>query len=126
MNRQELQAAIQEKSAEIAELQTELNESYGRTLVACITNTYGQGCGKKSQIRKLTHIQPYWYVPPSGCSDGDYWTADNESQWDCPHCGHRNRAHKYERPEVMELRQYFGKQATTHDEQGRPPKVDES
>ncbi len=106
-------------------LSQELDLNLSKTLVACTDNCYGSGCGKKTQIGKLTHIQPFYYVEPYGCTGGDYWATEDESQWDCPKCGHRNRAYKYDRFEVFALKRNFGQQATTHDRYGRPPKIDE-
>jgi len=42
-------------------------------------------CNKGTTIAKLTFIQTKWYVPPRGCSEGDYWN-NGEGQWQCPHC----------------------------------------
>jgi len=47
-------------------------------------------CEKRNQIKSTTYIQKWWYVPPSGCTEGAYW-AESEGQWLCKHCGHINR-----------------------------------
>jgi len=107
-----------EKKLEAVELKREKlkaaqAEALGKKLVTCTSTFQGKGCGKKSQIKNLTFIQTHYYVRPYSCDGGDYWKAE-EGQFDCPKCGHRNRL--YDRPEITELKQYFGK---IHDEYDR-------
>lgn len=122
MTRREIEQKLAELDAKRVQLVDKLNNSKGRTLVECTNNMYGGGCGKKMQIRTLTHIQTWWYVHPHGCTGGDYWSMD-EGQFDCAHCGHRNRL--YDRKEIQDIKQHFGNHVTSHDENGHPPKIDE-
>lgn len=71
----------------------------GRKTVRC------GGCGKSTQIGKLTYIQTHWYVRPYSCNGGDYW-KEGEGQYDCPKCGTRNRL--YNLPEMETLKYSFG------------------
>jgi hypothetical protein len=41
------------------------------------------GCGKMHKIKDCVAIQTHYYVPPSGCTDGAYW-SDSEMQVICP------------------------------------------
>jgi hypothetical protein len=47
-------------------------------------------CRKRCLIANVTLYQTYWHVPPSGCSDGDYW-REGECQFVCHHCNYANR-----------------------------------
>ena len=47
-------------------------------------------CGGRTQIKKLTLLQTYWYERPYGCTGGDTWYA-GERQVQCPKCGFVNR-----------------------------------
>lgn len=49
------------------------------------------GCFKRTQISKITIIQDHWYVPPRGCTGGDYWNTSNEVYVPCPKCNTINR-----------------------------------
>lgn len=87
-----------------------------QTPLACEQSFQGPGCGKKSKICDLTYIQTYYY-DNEPYAEG--WRPDNEAQWDCPYCGHKNKSYstvtqytKTEngpRPWVMALKPYFGK-----------------
>jgi len=75
--------------------------------VTCLGSTFDdRGCGAKLHVSDLVYIQTHWYVPPSGCTDGDYWNT-GEGQFVCPKCGCTNRL--YERPEVEKLKAHFKK-----------------
>lgn len=107
-----------EKKLEVVEkkrqfLRAAQAEALGRKTVTCTTSSSGKGCGRRSQIRTLTYIQTHFHVPPYSCTEGDYWTA-GEGQFDCPKCDNRNRL--YDRPEVMELKRYFGGIKDVNDE----------
>jgi hypothetical protein len=93
-------------------LLAEQAEALGRKIVTCTNNCWGEGCGKKTQIRSLVFIQTHYYVTPHGCNGGDYW-VDAEGQFDCLKCGHRNRLHN--RPYIAELRPYFASIRNEHD-----------
>ncbi len=54
----------------------------------------------------MTYIRDHYYVRPSGCSDGDYWTVvETDAMFLCPHCQYVNRL--YNRPEFLKLRSAF-------------------
>lgn len=48
------------------------------------------GCGKMHRIKDCVVIQDHYYVPPSGCTDGAYWTP-TELQIICPDTDNKNR-----------------------------------
>ena len=49
-------------------------------------------CKKGSKIRNLEFINAHYYVPPYGCTGGDYWnTDDSNSGFICVKCNIRNR-----------------------------------
>lgn len=121
MARREIERKLADVDAKRAKLLAELDASKRRTLVTCTRNCYGDGCGAKTQIGKLIYIQTRWHVPPSGCTEGDYW-LDSEGQFDCPKCGHRNRL--YDRKDIEALKYQFKGIVDTYDEHGYPPKVD--
>ncbi len=83
-------------------LRAEQAKALGRK--TCTSAFRDIGCGKKFQIHTLVYIQTHNYVSPYGCTGGDYW-KQGEGQFECPECGARNRL--YNRPEIMELSQYF-------------------
>lgn len=105
-------AALDKKREALAAVRQDL---LSRTKVRCTTTYSRKGCGKEAEIRDLVYIQTHWYVPPSGCSDGDYWRS-GEGQYECPHCGHLNRLH--DRPEIVSLSSMFRGITDTHDERG--------
>jgi len=72
---------LEQVEQEISKLQKERTNLLRQTVAKC------SHCGKGTTIAKLTFIQTKWYVPPRGCSEGDYW-EDDEGQWQCPHCEH--------------------------------------
>lgn len=47
-------------------------------------------CRKDVDVEELTLIDKLYHVPPSGCTDGDYWTH-SEYAFRCPHCNVINR-----------------------------------
>mgnify|MGYP000318323032 CR=1 FL=1 len=49
-------------------------------------------CEKRTQIKKATIIKDNYYVQPSGCTGGDYWTF-NEYLFYCSKCNNTNRAY---------------------------------
>lgn len=98
----------------LSALDKELNESNSRTYVVCEDNCYGKGCGKRTQIRKLTYIRTHWYSNEPYNED---W-REGDGQFDCPHCGHRNRL--YNRAEVKKLKYNFGRIVESFDERWRP------
>lgn len=129
MNRSDIEMKLQDLAEEKRELEYALKSIKGRKFAACSNNCYGKGCGKRTRIGKLTAINLFWHVQPSGCSGGDYWLSSNELQWDCPKCGHRNRCYKStyggDHPELYEFKEFFGRQVASHDSYGYPPAPDE-
>lgn len=102
-------AAIDEKRDELT---ARLSDAVAQTRVKCLANCYGKGCGQTSAIRDLVYLQTHWYVPPSGCSDGDYW-RQGEGMYECLHCGHMNRL--YERADIEALKHLFRGVVDTYD-----------
>ena len=105
---------IEEKIAklekELEETTKQRNEHLGQTAVICSKKS----CGKGFEIKDLTFLYPIYYVPPSGCTGGDYWSSDdNDGYWVCPSCNTRNRL--YRRPEILELRHLFKKRLSIDD-----------
>jgi len=98
---------------EQAKLTEEVEDILGYTQVECTRNCHGAGCGAFSPIRELIYIQTHWYVEPSGCTGGDYWCL-GEGNFDCPHCGHRNRL--YDRKPIEDLKRLFLGVANEHRE----------
>lgn len=80
----------------------ELSVALSRTFARCTGS--GRACGRTTQIRNLVYIQTHFYVRPHSCTEGDYW-KQGEGQFDCPHCGHRNRL--YDRPKLEKLKRLF-------------------
>jgi len=49
-------------------------------------------CKKRTRISKATIIVDYFYVPPRGCTGGDYWNF-NEYLYCCSKCNVNTRAY---------------------------------
>lgn len=88
----------------LREIEDRIEVLESKTQITCIGNKYGDGCGKKTEVRKLVYIQTHWYESPWGCTGGDDWHR-GEGNFDCPKCGHRNRL--YNRQELEELKYLF-------------------
>jgi hypothetical protein len=43
-------------------------------------------CGKRSRLGDLIYFQDNYYVPPRGCTEGDYHVPQEEGYTFCPHC----------------------------------------
>lgn len=45
-------------------------------------------CERGTQVRFLNIMVVQYYVPPSGCTDGAYWTEGNKPEYEitCPKC----------------------------------------
>lgn len=77
------------------------------TTVTCGNNfefSQLKGCGSTFSIKNVVYVQTLRYVPPSGCTDGDYWTND-EGRWKCPACSKHNRL--FNKPEITKLKHLF-------------------
>ena len=49
-------------------------------------------CNKGTRVKNVTIIRPHYYVPPSGCNDGAYWTlCFNEYESYCIYCNKFSR-----------------------------------
>lgn len=75
---------------ELDRIQRLIEQRESRTLVQC-------QCRLAFPIGELEYIQTQWYVPPHGCTGGDYW-KDGEGRWKCPECGRVNRL--YDKPDI--------------------------
>jgi hypothetical protein len=102
---------LAEANRQIKELELKLDVLYdhrakalSRITVECTNNIHGEGCGKRTQIGKLEYIQLWYYVPPRGCTEGDYHVP-SDGEFICIKCGHKNRL--WNRPKIMELKRYF-------------------
>ena len=90
MNLQTLNARIAAVSAKhdkiLGGLKEERRGAIKRYIISCVH------CAKKSTLGKWGFVQDYWYTPPSGCSDGDYWNSSeaNLCHIACPSCRHTN------------------------------------
>lgn len=98
----QLERAVKLAQEGLRSTKAELNGALSRTLARCTGR--GRPCGRSTQIRKLIYIQTFFYIRPHGCTEGDYWKR-GEGQFDCPHCGHRNRL--YDRPGLVKLKHLF-------------------
>lgn len=85
-------------------LDKKIDKKLSETIVLCTNNNHGKGCGMGMYIKDLEYIQTYWYESPYGCTGGDNW-YQGEGNFNCPHCGHRNRL--YDRKEIQELKHLF-------------------
>lgn len=74
-----------ERLADAARIQNQIDAAQGRRKLLC------HHCGRRSEIKKTTYIQPYWYERPYGCTGGDTWHLSREGRFVCLHCGWENR-----------------------------------
>lgn len=79
--------AIEKIEKQIDVLKGKLKKAKQRQKLECLH------CHKKTAIEQLTLVVMRYYVEPSGCSDGDYWTegANPEFRVKCPHCNKESR-----------------------------------
>lgn len=72
-----------ELSREIEHLKSELARVRHNRFWQC------PNCNAKRQIKNLYIGKVYFYIHPSGCSDGDYWTTGTSPEYQvfCPNCG---------------------------------------
>lgn len=71
---------------EIAELTAQLNDLQASRRITC------PACKKQTPLLKAILIEHYSYVPPSGCTEGDYHTL-SEHEFYCGKCKTYNRAY---------------------------------
>lgn len=66
-----------------------------------------KNCGKRSEVRHCTYLLHHGYIPPRGCTGGDYYVIDAEG-WRCPKCEHDHRLYSREDDTwLKELRRSF-------------------
>lgn len=112
-----IETKISKLEKELDKLRELKKEKDARKMVTC-----GR-CKKKSQIRKVTYIQTYWYVKPYSCTGGDYWCM-GEGQFICPKCGVRNRLLSDEAKKWVNYKKLFAKIEDDYkDNAKRPPSV---
>lgn len=60
---------------------------------------------RKTVVGDLTLLVQHYYVPPRGCTEGDYWTTGSPPTYEiaCPACGYRTRYSAGLAPEAYEL-----------------------
>ena len=80
----------QRLTKQLSDTENEIQQLFGETEVVCTGSILGKGCLTTHLIKNLVYIQTFYYIPPRGCSDGDYYKA-GEGQTDCPFCGNRIR-----------------------------------
>lgn len=63
-------------------------------------------CSKQLTIGKLVYYIEEFYISPTGCTGGDYYTSDDsEHFYVCPHCSVRSRL--FDRPDLRKLKANF-------------------
>lgn len=121
MRRSEIVKRRSELEAQLDEIKKLESKSNRSIRIKCTSNCYGKGCGRMMAIGSIDYIQVMYYVEPYSCTGGDYW-KESEGQFDCKHCGHRNRL--YDRKKFELLHRYFKSVVYSHDRVGYPPKID--
>lgn len=71
-------------------------------------------CKRSFPVGELTHIQTHDYIPPRGCTEGDYW-IEGEGEWQCPKCKHRRTNRSYFDARIQELKPYFKARIEEHE-----------
>ncbi len=74
----------------LAELELEAKKLRAKIDVERANKTILCGCGALHKVKDCDAVNSMYYVPPSGCSEGAYWTYQ-EKHVVCPVTGHRNR-----------------------------------
>lgn len=63
-------------------------------------------CGKQNKVREWSFVQKYWYVPPHGCTGGDYWKPHEHDTCDimCPKCASKNYIYNHpQKPKILQI-----------------------
>lgn len=63
-------------------------------------------CGKNCRVGDWSFVQKFWYVPPHGCTGGDYWKPNEIDTCDisCPRCGSRNYIYNHpQKQKILEI-----------------------
>lgn len=68
------------------------------TLLTCTGNVHGRGCGGLRMVKDIEYIQCYY-------ESGSGNIIEDEGNFICPKCGHRNRL--YDTPEVEKMKRFF-------------------
>lgn len=105
---EQLRADVESAKQSVATAELALKARLSETLVRCDAGN----CGKAFEVRELEYIQTQFYVPPHGCTGGDYW-KDGEGRWRCPHCGFTNRL--YDKPDITALKGLFKSVRVEHE-----------
>lgn len=79
--------SIEQQLDNLEQQRKKLNQALQRKRA---NKTFECVCGSKHKIKDCTAIQTHWYVPPHGCTGGDYWN-EGELQIVCPDTGVHNR-----------------------------------
>jgi hypothetical protein len=75
---------------QLAVLATEQSKLFKQLETQRANKQFMCGCGKMHRVKSCTLIQSHYYVRPSGCTDGDYWSM-GEMQIVCPDTDNKNR-----------------------------------
>ena len=95
---QKINVSLEKTRAKLEKLEHQRAVALAKTQVVCGT------CKKPTTVQDVDYIQTHWYVPPSGCTEGDYWN-EGEGQFMCPACDAVNRL--YQSPEIVRLKYMF-------------------
>ena len=89
-------------AAEEDELLERKREATKRLLLTCTS------CRRKNPLGQWVFIQRRGYVPPRGCTEGDYWYNAHLAVCHirCPRCGDENYLHAH--PDRNRLEELFG------------------
>jgi hypothetical protein len=93
-----LKATWESLDQTIAEIEVKKELSVRRLLIGCGI------CGRKSLLHRWTFIQNEYYVPPTGCTGGDYYKQDKPDtcHLQCPKCHRRNYIYNHpQRPLIV-------------------------
>lgn len=72
-----LEKQLEDVRSKKSDILKKIDERNKRKTIDC------SSCDESHPINTLTLIQTYWYVPPHGCNEGDYWN-EGEMQFVCP------------------------------------------
>ena len=76
--------------SKIAKLKEDLASALAEEQQAKANLKFECACGKSHTIGECIAVQTHWYVPPRGCSEGDYWN-EGEIRIICPTTDIQNR-----------------------------------
>ncbi len=102
---------------ELARLHTRKAELEGAALLLARRSTIlCKGCRKRSRVSSWTFEQQRHYIPPHGCTGGDYWMPSETRVCHiiCGKCGFRDYIYNHkEREKIVQLadNERFGRRA---------------